>query len=370
MTVALASLPARNGNGSQPVRPRILNYSEMIALPEPTWLVENVIQEHGSALLFGPSNAFKSFIAGDIGNSVACGRDWHGNAVKQGRVLYLLTEGAHGFARRRIPGWFDHYDVADTHRANVHLYPSEIALDSAADVKALIADMSQIGSFALVVLDIFGGTMAGSEIEDKTARQWVNGTRRIIRETGASILTVAHTGWQDQTRARMHTHFWGSFDNRLCVEGDRVSKTATLRVERHKEEDSNGAWGFRLEKAGRTLVPTLDDTVEVAKADGKARGPTAQERTALNALDDAVEASGTRKKGPNWPAKPIVAISDWKHHCERHGLASTGNADAFRKAFNRARENLKKKGLIYELDGYVWRTDGTRDTGRDKGHPL
>ncbi len=59
--------------------------------------------------------------------------------------------------------------------------------------------------------------MSGSEIEDKTARASVHGIQRIIRETGVSILTVAHTGWQDDTRARMHTHFWGSFDTRLKV---------------------------------------------------------------------------------------------------------------------------------------------------------
>jgi RecA-family ATPase len=196
--------------------------------------------------MFGRSNSFKSFLAIDLGLSVASGQPWHGHAVVQGDVLFVATEGANGVGRRRIPAWFDQQKIPHVDR-RAFLFPKEVRLDVPDEVSALIGAMQAAGRFQMVILDIFGGTMAGSEIEDKTARAWVHGVQRIIRETGASIFTVAHTGWQDDTRARMHTHFWGSFDTRLKVEGNKDALTAMLTVDRHKDADSSGVLGLQDE---------------------------------------------------------------------------------------------------------------------------
>jgi RecA-family ATPase len=237
-------------------RLKFLCYREMKAMREPEWLVEGVIQRQSTALIFGKSNAFKSFIAIYIALAVETGRAWHGNGVQGGGMLYVATEGANGVGRLRVHAWYDYYHVPEVERG-AHLYPREIRIDVTEDIGGLIRTMHDEGPFALIVLDIFGGTMSGSEIEDKTARAWVHGIQRILRETGASVLTVAHTGWQDDTRARMHTHFWGSFDSRLRVEGDKDARTATLTVERHKDADSAGSWGFRWRQAGKALCLSL-----------------------------------------------------------------------------------------------------------------
>lgn len=252
------------GSGPKTPKLHLLSYSEMANMPEPEWLIEGVVQKRSAALMFGKSNSFKSFLGVDLGLSVQTGRAWHGHGVSQGNVLFVATEGANGVGRLRIPAWYDHHAVPERERG-AWLYPKEIRLDVSDDVSALI-EATKDGNFSLIDLDIFGGTMAGSEIEDKTARAWVHGVQRIIRETGAAVLTVAHTGWQDDTRARMHTHFWGSFDTRLRVEGDKDAMTCTLSVERHKDADSAGQWGFRLVRAGDSLVPERDDAVKPSTA--------------------------------------------------------------------------------------------------------
>lgn len=330
---------------------RLLTYAEMKAMPEPEWLVEGVIQKQSTALIFGKSNVFKSFIAVDLGLSVETSRTWHGNNVEGGGVLYVATEGANGVGRLRIPAWYDHHNVPEKERG-AFLYPQEIRLDVAEDIDGLIAAMRDDGPFALVIVDIFGGSMSGSEIEDKTARAWVHGIQRILRETGASVLTVAHTGWQDDTRARMHTHFWGSFDSRLRVEGDKEARTATLTVERHKDADSAGSWGFRMETSGQSLVPVLDRSVKASKA----RNLTTRQRIALDALDDALTSQGKRKDGSDWPPCPVVLVEHWRASCDRHGLTdSTDKADTRKKAFYRVRDGLLDKGIIRTLEGHVWR---------------
>lgn len=329
----------------------LLSYAEMEAMPEPEWLIEGLIQTRSTALMFGKSNSYKSFLAIDIGLSVDTGRDWHGNAVMDGGVLFVATEGANGVGRLRIPTWYQHHAVAEEDR-RAFLYPREICLDTAEDVTAMIEAMNIRGKFALVVIDIFGGSMKGSEIEDKTARAWVYGIQRILRETGASVLVVAHTGWQDDTRARMHTHFWGSFDSRLRVEGDKDAMTATLTVERHKDADSNGSWGFRMVPTHGSLVPELDAGV---KAEKKA-SLSAKNRSALNALDDAITEHGVRRTGQDWPSCNVVLIEHWRQHFYRHSADDT--PDAKRQAFNRAKTALRDRAVVQFFDDHVWRCFG------------
>ncbi|WP_095203214.1 AAA family ATPase [Mesorhizobium carmichaelinearum] len=331
----------------------LLSYTDMCNLPEPEWLVEGLIQKRSTAVMFGKSNAFKSFLAIDIGLSVDTGQDWHGNPVSPGGVLFVATEGANGVGRLRIPGWYDHHRIDEGDR-RAFLYPKEIRLDVVDDITALIAAMNIRGNFALVVIDIFGGSMAGSEIEDKTARAWVHGVQRILRETGASILTVAHTGWQDDSRARMHTHFWGSFDTRLKVEGDKEALTATLTVERHKDADSTGSWGFRLVQSHGTLVPEMDTSVKSTAA--KKTALSAKNRAALNALDDAIVEHGVRKLGSDWPPCNVVMIDHWRRHFYLHSADDT--AEAKRKAFQRARDALREHGHVQFYDDHAWRCAG------------
>lgn len=332
----------------------LLSYAEMEAMPEPEWLVEGLIQKRSTALMFGKSNSFKSFLAIDIGLSVDAGRDWHGNPVSEGGVLFVATEGANGVGRLRIPTWYQHHAVAEEDR-RAFLYPQEICLDTADDVSELIKQMNIRGSFALVVIDIFGGSMKGSEIEDKTARAWVHGIQRILRETGASVLVVAHTGWQDDTRARMHTHFWGSFDSRLRMEGDKDALTATLTVERHKDADSSGSWGFRMTPAGGSLVPALDASVTKSSAKAK-KALSGENRAALNALDDALQEHGQLRTGTDWPPCKVVHIDQWRKHV--YLLSPEDTPDAKRQGFYRARKALHNGGHIAFFDEHVWKCAG------------
>ncbi|MER9494165.1 bifunctional DNA primase/polymerase [Mesorhizobium sp. M0320] len=331
-------------------RRRILTYAEMLRMPAPEWLVEGVIQKRSAALMFGRSNSFKSFLAVDLALSVDTGRDWHGRSVQKGRSLLVATEGANGVGRLRVPGWYDHYQVDPDSRGAL-LLPNEISLDVKSDVEWLLKEIAAHGPIDLLVLDIFGGTMSGTEVEDTTARAWVRAIQHIMTQTGAATLTVAHTGWQDDSRARMHTHFWGSFDSRLRVEGDKDARTSCLAVERHKDADSTGSWGFSLAPSCGTLVPILDATVGPDKTAKWSRA----NRVAMQALDVAIERDGVLKSGDGWPQCKVISVEAWRNECDALEL-SAGNPPARRMAFNRAREWLREKGTIQGFEGHVWGT--------------
>lgn len=345
---------ADRGSSSAPhTRLEFLDYGKMSRLPEEQWLIEGLLPARKAALMFGASNSFKSFAAIDIACCVATGTSWHGHATAPpGKVVYVATEGANGVGRRRIPAWCDNHDIPQPLRQNIYLYPDAIAIDEPLQVANLIETIKALGPFVLVVLDIFGATMSGSEIEDKTARAWVIGIQRIIRETGATVLAVAHTGWQDKTRARMHTHFWGSFDTRLKVVGDAKALTSVLTVDRHKEADSVGTWNFEMCATGGSLVPVLTD-MEV----GPRSSLKGAKKVAMDALDEALAQSGERKSGENWPTCRLVSIDAWRKECNRRHLSASDNPDSERKAFQRAQDELRDRGLIHLRAGYVWKSD-------------
>lgn len=331
---------------------KVLDYAAMQAMPEPEWLVDGLIGRYGAALLYGKSNAFKSFLAVDVGLHVATGRTWHGRKVQQMNVLFVATEGAVGVGRQRVPGWYDHYAIASPERAGAFLYPQEIAIDVKENVD-LLTDTIRYHKIGLVVLDIFGGTMNGTEVEDTTARAWVRSVQRIIRETGATVLTVAHTGWQDTTRARMHTHFWGSFDTRLIVEGDKDKLTSVMKVERHKDADSRGEFGFRLEPSHNTLIPVLDEKVSAKPGSGLSM-PL---QVGLAALEKATaDDHGKVMSGDtNFPQiTPVVHIDTWRAYCYDMGISSSTKDAARRQAFNRAMNELIARGLLKRYSDHVW----------------
>lgn len=339
---------------------RFLDYAAMRKMPEPRWIVEGVLQERTAALMFGKSNTFKSFLAIDLALCIATGKSWHGVSVRQGRVLYIATEGANGVGRIRIPGWYDAREVSEVDRGNAFLWPREVLLDSENSVDALIRSLNAEihgQGFTLVVADIFGGTMLGPETKDETARAWVAGVQGLIRETGVTVMTVAHTGWADETRARMHTHFWGSFDTRLKVEGNKNEMETVLSVDRHKDADSHGRWGFRMvpmtgADGVPTLVPERADDVKIVRRNRVSGKP----QIALEALDDALAEYGINRTMDGLPSCKVVAMNDWRKMCDRHRLSESDKEDARRQAFNRARAALQDKDEIDCCGEFVWRT--------------
>lgn len=342
---------------------RVWSYDDMLALDDPKWLVEGVLIEKTLALLFGKSNAYKSFLSIDMACALATGTSWHGStAGKPRRVIYVATEGSRGVAKQRIPGWMDAHNIPQNLRRNIVVIPDEVMIDRPEWVDALIEVGRGLPEMpALVIVDIFGASMAGPETVHETATAWTRNAQRIMRELECTVLTVAHTGWADETRARMHTHFWGSFDTRLKAEGDKDSLTTVLTVDRHKDADSTGKWGFRLDvvdtpSGGTTLVPRLDGDVET-EPKAKVRRGSQKPDVALQALSEALIESGRVIKGPNYPARPVVSLADWKAMCGRHGITASDEPDALKQAFQRAAKKLITAGLVRQFDNNVWKVN-------------
>jgi FixJ family two-component response regulator len=76
-------------------------------LSGPQYLIKPFLERDTLAVMFGESGCYKSFLATDIGLSLAYGVDFHSHRTYQGSVFYICGEG-HGGIGRRIEAWLIH----------------------------------------------------------------------------------------------------------------------------------------------------------------------------------------------------------------------------------------------------------------------
>jgi hypothetical protein len=107
-----------------------LSVAEMRALPEPEWLVDGLVMAETSALMFGKSNSFKSFLADRHrllgGNGAELARS-PGQQPRAGALRGHRRQP--GVAKQRIPGWLAAHQIPAEDEGGISLYPREIAID-------------------------------------------------------------------------------------------------------------------------------------------------------------------------------------------------------------------------------------------------
>ncbi|WP_179166243.1 AAA family ATPase [Azospirillum agricola] len=312
------------------------------------WRIEGWLPESGLVVIFGPSNAFKSFIAIDMALCVANGIPWHGHRVAQGPVLYLALEGGDGVVRQRVPGWHRHHNRLDADPP-FRVITVPVTLSKAADAEKLQRTANACFGKPPVVIcvDVLKRSMTGTDSSDEDVAPLLDTVRRVFPST--CVLFITHTGWGDSNRSRGSTDLWGSFDTRLKANGEAAARRVTLEVERHKDAESGAKVAFKLEtietgladEGGNpigTLVPLCDLHGEFDDT-GSELSPREQEALeALQALigtdKDTVQASGGGR---------AVKREAWRHKAyARFGDALAESSRA--KTFDRAAKRLESAG--------------------------
>src|SRR5262249_16052999 len=116
---------------------RSLTRTALRNLPNPEPLIDNVLDQGTTALLYGPWGWPKPSIALGGAASVATGRNWQGRRTAQRRSLYVAGEGAFGF-KGRVHAWETgwHTSIADDDFA---ILPFPVNLTKCVDVANLAA---------------------------------------------------------------------------------------------------------------------------------------------------------------------------------------------------------------------------------------
>jgi hypothetical protein len=178
----------------------LLTRSALRNLPDPEPLIDNVLDQGTTALLYGKWGTAKTFIALDWAASVATGRPWQGRDTVQRRVLYVVGEGAFGF-KGRIDAWETGWqnEVSDD---GLHILPLPVNLANAAEVNQLRA-LVDWGGYGFVVLDTLARCMVGAD--ENSARDCglvVDAMTRVLASTPGQrgvVLGVHHAGKDGKT---------------------------------------------------------------------------------------------------------------------------------------------------------------------------
>lgn len=295
--------------------PPLLLYdeAEFAALPRGEFLVDGILPVGGNAMVYGQNGSGKTFLALDLGCSVASGRPWHGRAVKQGLVVYVTAEGRGGFASR-LAAWRDRHPT-DCGPMLIHPAALSLLVGTNADrlVDAMEARLPLLGDELplLLIFDTLHRCIPGADENGSDTVSLVLATLDRIRQSFplATVILVHHP-----TKAGLSPRGSGAWaddlDAVLCVEREKGSMSLRLTCEKQRDAEPFEPLTLELEPHAGSLV--LADAAGYSVRDR--RHLSAAERRALQVLDDLAPESVSWSR---WQSVAELAPSSLSRHRRR-----------------------------------------------------
>lgn len=206
-------------------------------------LIKGVLDQGAMTILYGESNAGKTFVAMDMAFHVASGRAWGGRKTAKLPVLYIAAEGGQGARKRAAALQAKHGGCPDFYFL---MHPINL-LRVDADLKPLIdtarAAAATIGRpFGLTVVDTLSRAMAGGDENSSTDMGAMVKHLDVLRKALSTHVMAVHHSGKDRARgARGHSLLRAATDTEIEV-ADRV-----ISVTKQRDLDSSFASGFELE---------------------------------------------------------------------------------------------------------------------------
>ena len=350
---------------------RFLTPDEIFDAPaSQTWLIKNLLEIGGLAMLVGESGVGKSFVVIDMAVSVALGEDWLDLPTAQGPVFVIAGEGYSGF-RNRLRAISKHRGKS-LRGEPIFFSNTAISLNDPASVltarKTIESLKDKYGEPALIIIDTLhrnaGGADENSAKDISTVLKEIDSKLRIFKQSCA-VLIVHHSGHNDKFRARGSSSLYGAMDTELMLKKDGED-SVTLSVTKQKNHEPMRDITLKFQTVDLGEVGEDDEPIKsrvVVKGDvtgGKSRGKQLSgtkligQRELENLLVVGEEPPDAlrREMGILCP-KVIVKKREWQRACIRAGI-SPKSSEAARKAFNRMFNELNAAGIIKVWSGYVW----------------
>jgi len=239
---------------------KLLTRAELHAMPDPEWIVPEVLAADSFAVLYGAPGAAKSFMALDLACSIASGFTFHGALVKRGQVLVSVGEGLRGM-KWREEAWTLAHSEADTDALdrNLHILPRAVHLLEEREADMFINTAEYIAQTSdeplrLVIIDTLARAMVGGdENSAKDMGMAVDVCERIRRATGATVLAVHHSGVEG-TRERGSTSLRGAADTSIMMQKEENGNNIIFSPKKMKDYETPDPRNFVLSQYGHSAV--------------------------------------------------------------------------------------------------------------------
>ena len=223
-----------------------------VMLPEkPLFLVDNVIPRAGLTFIYGPPGSAKSFLALHLAHCVSLGREFFGQRVERGGVLYLALEGGAGI-RLRLVAAREHDEALHSAPFALIDHPTQMLgpvnergklYESIHAIRQQLAAMGI--ELKLIVIDTFARALGAADENSSTdIGEMLAVLEGLARESGAAIVVIAHPGKNQSSKLRGHSSMLGACDAAWEV---KVGAGGRRLLSCVKIKDGKGDVGFAFE---------------------------------------------------------------------------------------------------------------------------
>lgn len=345
------------------------------------WLIDGVLPVGAFSALYGPPGSFKSFIALDIAEAIATGRQWMNHEVTEaGAVLYIAGEGFGGIGAR-IKACKQHHQTEDG--APIYVIRHQLNLRSSVEdfnalmiaVESLVTEISI--DFKLIVIDTlaraFGG---GNENSSEDMGAFITACGRIQHIVQDCALMILHHSGKDATKGlRGHSSLLGAVDTELELLRFDESMKGILTISKQKDGADNQRIGFEMVSVelspaagslqiGEQITSLAVQASELGqfdalKRDAKGassnagRGPN--QVLSLQCLENAIKNNGFLKLIEGSQRK-VVDLKHWRAELWSKMGCTDEDKDSFKVTWSRIRKDLSRYGHGQISNGFAWLT--------------
>lgn len=337
------------------------------------WLVQDLFFGGDMVLAFGASGSGKSFLAVDMGLSIARGVPFLGKATQKGSVLYQAGEGGKGLVKR-LKAYRQTHNLWKEDVPFV-LLPERVNLFAAdGGVDAFIEECQAWKAalpvpLSLIVIDTFSTASEGAD-ENKSAdmSRMLSAGEKLQKLTGSAVMWVHHKNASGE-RERGHTSLRANMDSALEISRDEETNVRTLRVLKVKDGEDGEKIAFELQSVqigtyddGKPMTSCVIRPAQVDDARTSRKKPTLSpgQRNFLTALDAAIQTYGGIMPALNRTPANTYGV-EWQSFQEIYRSIYGANMDpeAIRQAHKRDGDALIQKGLIDRDFPWIWITEKT-----------
>jgi len=245
--------------------------------PKPNWLIDQVVEEKGLTIFFGPDKVGKTAMLSSFLWAWADGKDhWFDPTFKMSntvdnddrRVLYVLLEGQAAFYER-YDAWrtayagdnrLDNFFVIDE---GLSLFEPRMRWDSPEtwtnSAKGLYRAVEELKP-QILVIDTLSRATAGMDENSPQMAQVVGFLDQLRDEFGVASIIVHHVALSEGSRPRGHSSLKGAASSYVRVEGEPDKSMGKLVVGPHRNAASENGNGWYFDKVTRRASFIIERT--------------------------------------------------------------------------------------------------------------
>jgi len=344
------------------------------------WLIESIIPKRAFVALFAPPASWKSFIALDLAEAIATGRDWMGYKIpKKGAVLFISGEG-HGGMGARVKACKIQNNSPDG--ANMYVIRAQINIRSSQeDFNALVAAINELVAqidepLEIIILDTLmrmsGGNFNENSSEDMGG--FIAQTGKLQQLYNCALMVIHHSG-KHIKGLRGHSSLLGAVDTELEITRQdsvinsadpSVIGNAILTVSKQKDGADSILVGIEvvlveigISSLGFEITTSLAvrQNQDIAGSNPKGSknnaGSGGNQKIEMDSLYKAIKAKGSYRV-VDGSSRFGVSLDDWKDEFWSMKGCTEDDKAAFKKAWLRARERLVAVNKVVIGSGWVW----------------